>query len=151
MKDYKYWEQSSSSLSFSTAKRRLLHSLMGVVCKNTASHVPYHPTLREQTPSLETEEQENVEKCGEGMCLPRRTVMGFAKVGLSYPIRSCTKNQKLPNRISLQNRTTWVKLTNWRAVPSGSHFKLANKRWCCAGQGLNDISLLRQSKMNWGS
>lgn len=75
----------------------------------------------------------------------------FCQGSFELPIRSCIKNQKLPNRLSLQNGATLVKPTDGCAVPSGSHFKLASKRWCYAGQGLNDVTLLRQSKMERGS
>lgn len=85
------------------------------------------------------------------MSPPQRAAVGFAKVGLSYPVRSHIKNQKLPNSLSPQNRAVWVKLTDWRAVSSGSHFKLANKRRRYVCQGLNDVTLLRQSKMKRGS
>ena len=114
-------------------------------------HVPYHPILREQTPSLETKEKTQQVKRREGMSPPHRTAIFLAKVGLNYPTRSYIRNQKLPNRLSLQNRAIRVKLTNWCTVSSGSHFKLANKGWRYAGQGLNDVTLLRQSKMKPGS
>lgn len=53
-------------------------------------HAPYHPVLREQTPSPETEKTGHG-NCGEGnKPLPQNGngPMFFAKVGLSYPIRS---------------------------------------------------------------
>lgn len=154
LKDDEHWEQSSFSLSSFTTERGLLHSLMELYAGTPLVHgryVPYHPILREQTPSLDTEERTHQGKCGKGMSPPHRAAMFSAKLSLSYPIRFYIKNQKLPNRLSLQNRAIQDKLTNWRAMSSGSHFKLANERWRYAGQGLNDITLLRQSKMKRGS
>lgn len=106
-KDDEYWKQDWFSLSSFTTQSGLLHSLMELCVgmrRVQGRHVPCHSRLREQTPSVQTQERTEQGKCGKGMNPPQGIPMFFAKVGLSFPIRSCINNQKLSKRLPLQTR-----------------------------------------------